>query len=161
MLKIIGILLLAGVIVFYGFSLSAKYSKRIKVLETMVMFIDYTENQIRYLGHSITKIIDDAISSERFNSLSFIKTINVGSLIDINIDNHNSSILSNTDIEHIKSFFSELGSNDIEGEIAHCKLYKELLRNDLEDAKSNYNNKGRLYKSMSFLTAAAFAIIFI
>ena len=161
-MKIIRILILSGTIIIYGFSLSLRTAKRIKTLESMVMFIDFTENQIRYLGNTIEKIIEEAIKSETFNSLYFIKAAqNITYCSDIINNIGNSSYLCNSDIEHIVAFFAELGSNDIHGEISHCKLYKDILTTDLENAKKDYSTKGKLYKSMSVLTATALTIIFI
>ena len=161
-MKIVGILILSGAIIIYGFSLSLRVVKRIKTLESMVLFIDFTENQIRYLGNTIEKIIEEAIKSGRFNSLHFIKIVKGNtSYNEINNIVGSVSCLCDNDVEHIVAFFAELGSNDIEGEIAHCKLYKQILTTNLDGAKTEYNTKGKLYKSMSVLTAVALTIILI
>ena len=158
MLKTIGIFIIATVVVFYGFSTSTRYSKRIKILESMVLFVEFTENQIRYLGNTVDNIIGNITINGNYKELYFLKDIR-------NTNNFtkqkNILPLSQTDLEHIIHFISELGFADIDGEIARCELYKDIFENDLNDAKLDFNNKGKLYKSMSLLTAAAIFIIFI
>lgn len=161
MIKIIGMCIVAVAIVFFGFSYSAKYSKRIKILESMILFIEFAENQIRYLGSRVDNIINDAIKSKNFNELFFLNDIKECENYRFCTEYQESFPLSKLDFEHISLFFDKLGFSDIEGEISHCELYKSLLNDDLLNAKSDYSNKGKLYKSMSVLIAIAVMIIFI
>ncbi len=161
-MKILGIVGLVGVVIIYGFSLSSRYLNRIKVLEAMILFIDFAENRIRYLGCSVEKIIKDAADDKRFNVLDFIEKKQNGYSCKEIIDNcKNKTFLCEIDKENIIAFFYDLGSKDIDGEIAHCKLYKKIITNHYELAKTEYNNKGKLYKTMSIIIGFAITIIFI
>ncbi len=161
MLRIIGVSLVSSMIVFYGFSASKKYIKRIKILESMVLVVDFIANQIRYLGSTVDNIIDNVSKNENYKELYFLKNIRC-------LDNYgehpkyNESLpLTTSNYEHISSFISQLGFDDVEGEISRCELYKDIFSDDLKKAKLDFNNKGKLYKSMSLLTAIAIFIIFI
>lgn len=160
-MKIIGICIVSAIVVFYGFSASRRYSKRIKFLESMILFIDFVENQIRFLGSTVESIFEEAINSHNFVDLFFLKDVKNNGNSRFCMEYQESILISISEFEHVSLFLSELGCRDIDGEIAHCKVYKEIIKNDLEGAKTDFNNKGKLYKSMSVLTAAALMIILI
>lgn len=165
-MKIAGIVFLVGVIVLYGLSCSAKFSKRVNMLESMIAFIEYTENQIRFLGQSTDRILSDGMRMEKFNQLPFFEieknNKSVREEVLRNVERkYKCDFLHNTDFDHIKGFFKDLGTTDVDGEISICRMYKGLIQSDLNNAKSELYTKGKLYKSMSLLLAVALAIIFI
>ncbi len=71
------------------------------------------------------------------------------------------SNLEKSDIEIIKSFFEGVGQSDTSSECERCELYISLLDTQISDAKKNYTELNKLYKSVGFLSGVFICIFFL
>lgn len=142
----------------YGYSKSKEYRQRISILETMLLFMEFTENQIRFLNSSIDDIINSALKDDRFTKLSFIhdkSSFKFVDRIDLNIN------VSKKEAEHIKNYLCELGSTDAAGQLSISEMHKGIISKDMQECEKDLLSKGKLYKHLSVLAAIAFAVILI
>ena len=70
-------------------------------------------------------------------------------------------ILKNDDIVVLEDFGKALGTTDVEGQLNHIELYKNILNSQLIKSKEEYKEKSKLYKVLGFFTGSIIAIMFI
>ncbi len=71
------------------------------------------------------------------------------------------SNLEKSDIEIIKDLFENIGMSDTRAECERCELCISLLNTQISDAKNNYTELGKLYKSVGFLSGIFICIFFL
>ena len=69
--------------------------------------------------------------------------------------------LKNDDIAVLEDFGKALGTTDVEGQLNHIELYKNILNSQLKKSKEEYKEKSKLYKVLGFFTGSIIAIMFI
>lgn len=69
--------------------------------------------------------------------------------------------LCKTDVDLLCEFGSQLGKTDIEGQLKHIELYKELFEKQLYNAEDDIIKKSKLYKTMGFFVGTAAALMMI
>ena len=67
--------------------------------------------------------------------------------------------LQNSDKELLLSFGSPLGATDLEGQLSHLALYRELLKKQLDGAERDITEKSRLYRTLGLFGGACAAIM--
>jgi stage III sporulation protein AB len=65
------------------------------------------------------------------------------------------------DYDTILWFGRLLGTTDIEGEMANCRRYGELLSERLKHARDEQKKRGRMYTSLGILVGVFFVVFFI
>ena len=68
---------------------------------------------------------------------------------------------NNKDRELLSSFFKDLGTTDIDGELSHIKMYQELFSEQYKLSKEDIKNKGKLYRMLGLFSGLAFVVLFI
>jgi len=152
LLKIAGMVLIFLAGAFAGVAASASLNQRVTSFEQLIRFMTYLETRIRYSGAPIYEILHQCIKAD-FGKLKFLKVsadllakgqkpeIAWKSAIKFCDDNG----FTAQDRELIFSFGKDLGSSDIEGQINHCKTYRQLFQDRLKNARLEAQSKGRLY----------------
>ncbi|MDR3643936.1 MAG: stage III sporulation protein AB, partial [Clostridia bacterium] len=69
--------------------------------------------------------------------------------------------LNKGDYEALLWFGSMLGATDIEGQIANCERYSEMLSQRLVRAREDKSKRGKMYSSLGFLSGAFFIVVFL
>ena len=69
--------------------------------------------------------------------------------------------LKNDDLTVLEDFGKALGTTDVEGQLNHIELYKNILNSQLKKSKEEYKEKSKLYKVLGFFTGSIIAIMFI
>jgi stage III sporulation protein AB len=72
-----------------------------------------------------------------------------------------SRTLSPRDRTLLRDFGNGFGATDMQGQQAHCSLYEEMTRKELEDAEEDYRKKGRLYRMLGVCAGAMLALVLI
>lgn len=159
MLKIVGLLLFSISIGSVGFIMSEKLKFRKKYLQEFEQFCVSCIEEMRYKKN----IVFDIFSNVQYKDLVFLNQINRN-----NITNERELIriirkanFCEADAEVIFSFISKLGDGDLESQKAHCGYYAEKFHMMLSEAANDFNEKGRLFKSLSISAAVALFIIMI
>ena len=148
-----------------GYFKSHALSMRVKFLEEFLNFITYMETQIRFCSDSLYKIVS------RFDientSLSFLKyCCNEDKPFNVLWEESLKHIPSDTglqdsDLKIISELGSGLGTSDVDGQIAHCEIYKSHINSRLCDAKDERNKKGKLYQMLGICAGLTVALLLI
>ncbi len=130
--------------IIFAINYVKKIKLHIKALNQCELMVENMEMLLSHSNLSIKEIFNSLSNNQSYYLLSFIP------LININLQkNINSNILNNENICHIKNnkylnnedkeilinFFSMLGKSDLNGQISNCKMFKDTLKNRLEENK--------------------------
>lgn len=69
--------------------------------------------------------------------------------------------LSEKDINLVKNFGQSLGTSDIESQNTHCQLHKNLIKDELSDAREAQKNKSKLYVTLGICGSITLVLILI
>ena len=167
-MKSFAIILTAAVICITGNYFSRLKIKRVKILESFVMFIKYLRTQMEFSKQPIERIIGQAVESGEFENCGFLggchKKIKSGvGLTDAWKDSVDKffgcSPLTAEDCRTLKDFSNALGSSDIGGQIRNCDTYIGILELNIDSLKKSTDKSVKIINTLS-LFAAAFVIIF-
>jgi stage III sporulation protein AB len=140
------------------------------MLDEMVMLI-------RFKGATVREIIDTVVSDSRLSDLTFLsdvaKNYQSGGLYETNIadksfadswENAVSSFRQNgltaSDMKLIENIGKNLGTTDIEGQLASLSLYQNEAETAFATAEAETAKKAKLYTSLGVL-AGAFLVVFL
>ena len=135
-----------------GYLASHKLSKRVLFLEQFLRFISYVETEIRYSSSLVIEIIKSYKPEKELGWVleEFCRVFAING--DINTawtaafkNTYRTFGLSKIEAETVTSFVHNLGSNDIEGQMKHCRLNCDLITGYLKNAKDEKQNKSKLY----------------
>lgn len=161
MVKCFGLLFIVSACFLTGVYFSLRLKFRFEFLSSFRGFMSNLETNIRYDSRDIFELIKasapDYISGifgdERGELSSYWKnTIK-------NIPPRYS--LKNEDLSLFTEFGRMLGTTDIEGQLNHISLYKELIETNIDNSKKELNSKSRLYKLLGLFAGIAAALLLI
>ncbi len=163
-IKIIGCILIVAATTLSGFKKSQRLYKRRDLINDFLIFLDSLATNIRYSTDELSVILsksEDSFGKTIYNSY---KETN-GSFFE----RWKKSVISATQDYYLKhedkqllcSFGEKLGITDVEGQLKHIELYKNLATAHLEDSKKDITEKSRLYRTMGFFVGTATALIII
>ena len=133
----------------YGFVCSLKLTKRKKSIRYICDGIIRTKSLISFGGYEITRVIKDS-----FGDIKLLWDFS-GDISDFFTDElfirvKKDLLLYEEDIEVFRGFTGILGVTNVEGQIANCDLYFDLMKKQLESAEEKEKSSGRLYKILGF-----------
>lgn len=150
-----------------GNMFASKLKMRRKFLEKMILLLDNFENLIRYKDMTVDELVKWAVKSNEYKELCFLQIIDEenGEFSEKwrdSLDNKQlKAFLSNEDINEISLIGVGLGKSDKQGQDAHLKLHKTLIKNKYETALKDEQSKGRLYKKLGLLSGIGLSIIIV
>ncbi len=126
--------------------ISTNYVKKIKLhTKAIYQFYLMIENIEILLSHNnidIEEIFKILSLNNNYNLLNFINKICENMKNDKNILNelnilqiNNNKFFNNEEKETIINFFSLLGKSDLNGQIIHCRTYKEIFKKKLKESE--------------------------
>lgn len=71
------------------------------------------------------------------------------------------AMLKKEDVSLLSAFGQGLGASDIEGQISHCKLYFSMLDEKYQNAKEEFEKKGKLYFMLGVLSGIGIALVLV
>lgn len=161
-LKLFGAVLLVCSTTFCGFMLSGKLKSRSKFLLAFQDFICTLETNIRYNSDDIIRIIEKSAINPMLSAFSNTKSLDFSSYWKTAISSIPKNYgLNNEDVAILNDFGKSLGTTDIEGQLNHIALYKDIFNQQLSKSKEEYREKSKLYKVLGFFTGSIIAIMFI
>lgn len=163
-IKIIGCILIVAATTLSGFKKSQRLYKRRDLINDFLIFLDSLATNIRYSTDELSVILsksEDSFGKAIYNSYKEIK----GSFFErwkksVILATQGYS-LKHEDKQLLCSFGEKLGITDVEGQLKHIELYKNLAAAHLEDSKKDITEKSRLYRTMGFFVGTAAALIII
>lgn len=149
-----------------GFVISRKLSMRVRFLQQYLQFISCIETEIRYSQRVLSEIISEYKNESEFKN--FLIEVKENLKLRANFSDAwtesvhkipNSYGLLKQDKELISEFGQELGSTDVDGQIALCSLNKSLISSILNAAKEEKTKKSKLYFMLGTSFGMCIAVI--
>ena len=144
-----------------GYSESLRLKLRVARLEEFLRFLQAAETEIRFAGDPLSRILE-----KHGDSLAFLKECHArmaeGETFETAWGRSKkaaASGFSSEDVRRLREFGSGFGVTDTEGQIAHCRLSKELLQAQLQQARQDEKTKARLYQMLGIFGGIAAAIL--
>lgn len=140
-----GLLLLIFAATLAGCAEAYKLARRVRQLEILNRFIGVVQTEIRYSALPLYELCRR--HEDEFPFLKpCIHAYEESGDFPFSFQQclHEMGLASN-DMELMQGFGDGLGTTDIEGQVAHCTLYQNLLETRLEEARGEKNGKSRLY----------------
>lgn len=115
-----------------------------------ILMIDKIEIIVQYNSLTISEIFKNLSLSSNFTLLNFLNEINKQIGMGLDYENIYATVLDDLsftkcydfqDREYMKGFLSMLGKSDVSGQIANCKMYKELFKTKLSVLEKNEDDR--------------------
>ena len=142
-MKTAGLLLIVAAGLLLGLMAAGGLRRRVSTLGQLSRFMVRLADQIRYTAAPVEELLTAAESSGEFDGLSML--------------GHVCSRLRKGEL--LRGFGSQLGRTDVEGQIANCRQYGDLLEQRLTEAREAAAAKGRLYMTLGFAGGMALALL--
>ncbi len=147
-----------------GFTLSERVRQHCKDLKKIIRMLEETEIMIRYNACTLKELILHFYNCSDLKDVDFIQV----DIDDYEIKENISQLIEHTKFEltsdeknNLQTFFYELGSTDLDGQIAIIKHYKDYYNNNFKRLAEDSGTKCRLYNSIGILGGAFLAVILI
>lgn len=146
---------------------SKSLNDKILRLELIRKMFNDTSTLMRYRALKLIEIIHELAKDKAYSVFDFLKNAE---------NNYSTEIpfysvwedaicadvtLSNEEKNLLDEFGSGLGTSDIDGQLAMIDIYKEKVCTLIESAKSEYEKKGKLYRSLGVLSGITLAVFLI
>lgn len=147
-----------------GFAAADVLKKRCSYIDRIMNILEQTRSMIRYNRMKLSEIFAVTDGERRFFvSDELIKAADSG--VDFqkewNICVDKLAYLQKEDKAPLYFLGEELGKSDADSQTAMLISAEERLSRRLETAQSEYERKGRLFRTLGILSGAAIGIIFI
>lgn len=167
-MRMVGLLLIVLTGLGMGLMAAGGLRRRAGSLEQLGRLMGRMADQIRYTAAPVEELLESAERSGEFRSLPVLSRACSGIRDGANIhdaweqaveDGGREAGLTQEDRELLLGFGAGLGTTDVEGQVANCGQYRELLDQRLLEARKDSENKGRLYLTLGFSIGMAAALL--
>lgn len=159
----VAVIIISGALI--GLSASQRIIMRASFFEQMVSFLTDLQTQMRFCGDSLpvllrtgtAKLLQPLLLScaqEMENGASFFEAWQKA-LLQL----PHSMGLSKEDIRLLTDFGQGLGTTDVEGQLAHCELYKTMFASRLKQAREEKEKKVKLYRMLGLFSGVAVSLL--
>lgn len=169
LIKYILMFFILGTFIIIGNLYSRKYDNRLKELEEIDLILNIFKAKVKFTCLGIKEIFEEIYRNNKDEVGKIFK------LASINLDEDDSQIaweralkeskeilnFNKEDIEVINTLGKMLGNTDIEGQVSQIELTKQLLKKQIEDAKTEKSKNSKLYKTLGASIGLAIVIILI
>lgn len=142
---------------------SHKLSLRVQLLEQFLRFLTEAETEIRYASPAVAEVI-----ARHKNGLSFLgiceQKMRQGEVFQTAWNTAlecgtQENGLHQEDVFLLRDFGQEFGTSDVEGQLAHFRLYKELTHSRLQTAREEKKQKGKLFQMLGIFSGLCAALL--
>lgn len=145
-----------------GFLLSQKLKNRSLFIVSFLDFLCNLQANIKYSGEDIFSLIEKSATNKYLEMFNCSKEENFNEYWKYSIANIPQAYgLAKEDYSLLKDFGIVLGVTDVDGQVSHIELYKNLFENQLKKAEVEYKTKSKLYKMIGFFSGCAIALMII
>jgi stage III sporulation protein AB len=151
-----------------GIYFRAGLLRRLVILREIRYMLDEIIMLIRFKGATVREIIDTVVSDSRLSDLTFLTAVSKEYYGDKSFAEcwEHSAVsfrqngLTTSDIKLIENIGKNLGTTDIEGQLASLALYQNEAEAAYIAAEAETAKKAKLYTSLGVL-AGAFLVVFL
>lgn len=143
---------------YVGMKMSGELSGRVKNLKDILWIVGKIEGYITALKMPAQEIYQ-SFAEEKGSIGQMFKSINEGNSFEKELNLFSS--LTEGDRKIALDFFNSIGSFDYERQLDQAMLTQELLREQLNLAKTDFSDNSKVYRAMSFFTGVVIAILLI
>lgn len=167
-MKTMGLLLLVVAGLLLGLMAAGGLRRRVTSLDQLSRFMVRMADQIRYTAAPVEELLESAENSGEFADLPILgricSKIRNGERVPDAWENAveedgRESGLTEGDRDLLRGFGSQFGRTDVEGQIANCRQYGDLLGQRLAEAREASAAKGRLYLTLGFAGGMSLALL--
>lgn len=145
-----------------GYMESHKLSVRVEQLEAFLVFITSAQTEIRYTASPVIEIIRRHGNMHLFSLCMeyYQNGYNFSNAWTDAVSTGTKGLgLDDKDIALMRDFGLGFGTSDVDGQLAHCKLYTELTNARLENARESKKRKSKLYLMLGICSGTALALL--
>ncbi len=162
-------------LIVFSFALTGRYAafydkQKALTLREAVSFITNVENRLRYSREPLASLVNASVHTCGENFTDFL--LSVCSLLEAGKtfpEAWSEALGENRDLLRCfgdfsslwLDFGSELGTTDIEGQLASCGYYKSLFEAELKVREENCTRSSKLFPPLGFLLGISAAILII
>lgn len=163
-------ILIASGFALGGRCLAAFQSKRVTVLETLILMLSVIETQLRYACLPVSDLLKVLDENPGLSELGFIKPcrekVCFGEAFP---DAWRESVEAETELcrllasssESLASLGADIGSTDLEGQLSCCEYYKQLFSRELAVQEEKSQKYSKLFPPLGLMLGISAAIIII
>ncbi len=162
MLKTLGSLLLIAAGTLSGLSISNSYKQRLHIHKKLVRLYNETAILLEYSFPTFGEIVSHLQKSGEYIEFSFLNVdtdeIDVRKAVIDAINNWDKGLESNSE-ENLRSFFTKLGTTDIQGQISYAKLAAVSEQEFIDSVSEKYKQRAKISRTFGVLGGAMAAIM--
>lgn len=146
-----------------GAMISRKCTDRLRFFDELLLFLTAFRQRLSYTMSDLTCLLtsDSELLSPFLNSLSQNIPVGGSAVAAKQAMKLLPSALKLSDKKLVYEFFAPLGSNDCEGELAHCDLYISLVKQLLSSQREDAEKKAKLYRLLGTFMGIGAGLFFL
>ena len=170
MLKVTAMIMIASAFALGGRWLAAYQSKRVAVINDIILMLSVIENQLRYACLPVSELLRVMGENPTVSKLGFIKCVREKVCFGEPFPDAWSSSVENeselcrllgTSAQHLIRLGFDIGATDLEGQLSCCEYYKKLFEKELENQEEKSRRYAKLFPSLGLLAGVSAAILII
>lgn len=163
LIKLIGSVMLVLSTFSAGCCMSKKLYRRRDFIKAFIVFLDMLATNIRYNSDNIFTLVSKCADCEELKCFKPDTVVLTQPFEDMwnkcVLTIPKAYALKKDDIALLTDFGLQLGKTDVEGQLKHIELYKQLFIKQYADSEEAIAKKSRLYKTMGFFAGTTAALM--
>ena len=149
-----------------GYLQARKLSMRVRFLEQYLKWVSQMETEIRYGSEDISRLLGR--HRQELSALSFLTQCTDQMKKGIPFPQAWKEAireipreygLKPDDLEAVQAFGNGLGTSDVDGQTAHCRMHQKLLQSRLKGAQEEKQRTGTLYFMLGLCLGVSVALL--
>ncbi len=162
--------MIASAFALGGRWLAAYQSKRVAVINDIILMLTVIETQLRYACLPVSELLRVLSESSAVSKLGFIKCVREKVCFGEPFpDAWKESIEAETEIcrllgaatKHLIMLGSDIGATDLDGQLSCCEYYKKIFEKELEAQEEKSSRYAKLFPPLGLLAGVSAAILII
>lgn len=155
------ILIAAGTLA--GYVESHKLTERVRQLEAFLRFLSAAQTEIRFSGLPVERIVQRHGTELEFLRICGETCAQGGFFTSawqagVARGTKGRGLLSE-DVALLNGFGEGFGASDVDGQLAHCALYTQLIGERLKNAREEKEKKSKLYQMLGIFSGMVAALV--
>lgn len=164
-MKILLLLVLASLCLFFGYKFYHKYKKRKCFFEALVFLCQKFDVEINFSRERVQNILLNLDEKTKQNLCGLVENFLCCLESQESLDKQkllkNISFLSEDELNRLFLFFKSLGRSDVENQLKEIKNYEAKFNDFFAQASNEYKKYGKLSLKLSFVATLMVIVIFL